>query len=229
VTGARLAASAAVAQAALLAGVLGAAGQLHAPLSDPGKALLVVGSLVAATAEAGSQRGIDRTPGRRTDQLLALQSGLGLLALLAVALVLPGDGALGAVQVAAAMGMASGVVLRCLAIRALGARFVSAARVAAGGALEVTAIYRWLRHPSETGLLLFALGAALASSSAAALAIWAAVLLPASLLRVRREDRVLSRAFGDEHRRYAAAVGALVPRGQLPLRSRSKYIEPTRV
>ena len=73
-----------------------------------------------------------------------------------------------------------------------------------------TGPYRWVRHPSYTGILLGFFG------SAVALAEWrglAAVLLCtiAFLLKIRLEERWMIETFGDAYRRYRREVKALIP------------------
>ena len=72
-------------------------------------------------------------------------------------------------------------------------------------------VYAWMRHPSETGMLLVALGAAILLGSGVAAAVWGALLLPLALARISIEDRCLSEAFGAKHRSYRRRVRALVP------------------
>jgi len=85
-----------------------------------------------------------------------------------------------------ALAIALGIALRVAAIRALGPAFVSTTvmidRVTTGP-------YRFLRHPSELGLVLAASGAAILLSSFAALAIVACAIAPLSVLRALQEDR----------------------------------------
>jgi protein-S-isoprenylcysteine O-methyltransferase Ste14 len=71
-------------------------------------------------------------------------------------------------------------------------------------------IHRRLRHPSETGHLMLALGAAALLASAWA-ALWiAAVVLPLGLARMRSEERALIARL-PAYARYRATTPALVP------------------
>jgi protein-S-isoprenylcysteine O-methyltransferase Ste14 len=70
--------------------------------------------------------------------------------------------------------------------------------------------YRWVRHPIYTGLLLAFIGSALAVGE------WrgglAVAIAAASFWRkLRREEAVMRRQFGDAYAEYAARVPALVP------------------
>jgi protein-S-isoprenylcysteine O-methyltransferase Ste14 len=105
----------------------------------------------------------------------------------------------------------SALALRWAAIKALGPFFETAIQVVPGQPLVREGVYRWLRHPGEAGLLIAAFGACVLLGSRGGLVFWAVVLLPLSIGRVCREDRVLADAFGSPHERYAAGVGGLWP------------------
>jgi protein-S-isoprenylcysteine O-methyltransferase Ste14 len=121
------------------------------------------------------------------------------------------------VQLAGALLLSSGAALRASAVHALGRCFrTEIADV--DGALVRAGIYRYLRHPSETGLLAAALGAAVVLRSTLGVALWCGALLPLTLVRLSLEERALVRRFGEDYRRYAKSVGGLLPfGGRLPL------------
>lgn len=81
----------------------------------------------------------------------------------------------------------------------------------AGQRLVTRGPYRIVRHPAYAGDLALWLGAALATSNIALLALWP-VAVAGNALAAREEGRVLRRTFGDEHARYAERTGMLVPR-----------------
>lgn len=83
-----------------------------------------------------------------------------------------------------------GIVLRVEAIRALGTQFVSDIRV--GRVIVRSGIYALLRHPSEIGLLLIAIGGPLLIGSLFTAFAAALLLLPTSLWRMVREDVALA-------------------------------------
>jgi protein-S-isoprenylcysteine O-methyltransferase Ste14 len=114
-------------------------------------------------------------------------------------------------QPAGAAAMLAGIALRRVAIRQLGEHFVSSVSVPGGRPLVQHGIYTRLRHPSESGLLLLALGTALLLGSGAAAVLAACVLLPLILVRMRIEDGCLLAAFGDEFQSYRTRVPALFP------------------
>jgi len=202
--------AAAVAQVVLLAAVPMLACGLGPGLARAAGLLLLALLGIAAGAETlavGARVETEPVPP------LARASALALLAGFWLALT---EGSLRAAPTHAVPGLLggaallSGVALRVAAIRTLGDDFVSTHRA---GALVTGGVYRVLRHPSETGQLLLALGAALLAQSGAS-ALWlAAVILPLTLLRLRREERALLR-HAPAYAAYRARVGGLLPRLQ---------------
>ena len=72
--------------------------------------------------------------------------------------------------------------------------------------LIVAGPYQWVRHPIYTGLLLAFIGSALAVGE------WRVAIVAASFWRkLRLEETVMRRQFGEAYARYAARVPALIP------------------
>jgi protein-S-isoprenylcysteine O-methyltransferase Ste14 len=117
-----------------------------------------------------------------------LATGLALFAIHAGGLaedLVRGGGTGSLALIAGSSLIVAGIALRIAAIRALGARFVSSCTF---DRVVTTGPYRWMRHPSEVGLLGAAAGAALLLDSAIAATIAAVVLVPMCALRCYRED-----------------------------------------
>ena len=104
----------------------------------------------------------------------------------------------------------SGVTLRAVAVRTLGRDFRTEIE-GVGGVLVRSGVYRFLRHPSETGLLAASLGAAVLLQSVLGLVVWCGALLPVTLTRLALEERALELRFGTLYERYVEEVGGLVP------------------
>lgn len=83
-----------------------------------------------------------------------------------------------------------GIVLRIEAIRALGPQFVSDVQISR--LVIRNGIYAWLRHPSEIGLLLIAIGGPLLIGAPWTAMAAAFVLVPTSLWRMNREEIALA-------------------------------------
>lgn len=107
--------------------------------------------------------------------------------------------------------MFAGIALRYAAIRSLGRYFGNRITVLPDQRLVRRGIYRWLRHPSEAGLLAITLGACLLLGGGVAATIWCACLLPAVLRRIAGEDRQLAAAFAEDFAAYRRDVPALMP------------------
>jgi protein-S-isoprenylcysteine O-methyltransferase Ste14 len=204
---------------AVLLAPLAATGRLASAAADWPVVALVLMAGAFYLAELSAMEHAERRarpPALRIDRLarrLALCSCLAVLAVFWTALL---ERAAGPVSFAwhQALGfvmMPAGIAMRRAAIGRLGERFVTS--VSADGRCELVdeGVYARVRHPSETGLLLVTLGAAILLGSSAAAAVWCAVLLPLTLARIGIEDRCLSRAFGGEFRSYRRRVRALVP------------------
>ena len=95
-------------------------------------------------------------------------------------------------QPAGGLLLAAGIALRVEAIRALGPRFVSDIRV--GKSIVRKGIYALLRHPSEIGLLLIAIGGPLLLGATFTAIAAVILLVPTSLWRMHREDIALAAA-----------------------------------
>jgi hypothetical protein len=169
--------------------VLAPALALAAPgalLGDPRPWLLALLASGLAWAELPGL-GAPSRPSPTAYRRSAQASGLGLLAIYWSGLLRLDPGAARAwCSVAGAVAMALGVCLRAWSIAVLGRSFLTppgSPRQAwvRGGP------YRFCAHPSEVGLLLVGLGAAVMLEDLVGLALWGAVLVPTSLWRARSE------------------------------------------
>jgi len=79
-----------------------------------------------------------------------------------------------------------------------------------GHRLIRTGPYRFVRHPLYTGFIAAVLGSTLAAGTGDALAGFVVILI-AYLIKLRREEALLTREFGDEYLRFKKEVPALVP------------------
>jgi protein-S-isoprenylcysteine O-methyltransferase Ste14 len=107
--------------------------------------------------------------------------------------------------------MAAGVLVRQWAIVTLGRFFTVDVRVHRGQTVVERGPYRWVRHPSYSGLLAFFIGLGLALTNWASLVVLAVLPAAGLLVRIRSEERALLAALGEEYRRYAATRRRLIP------------------
>lgn len=108
--------------------------------------------------------------------------------------------------------IAAGISLRAWSIVTLGRFFQYRIEVQAEHHVVTGGPYRYVRHPSYTGVALVVLGIALASGDV--LSVVAAFVLSAVGLtvRIRAEERQLTDALGEQYQRFAAGRKRLIPR-----------------
>jgi protein-S-isoprenylcysteine O-methyltransferase Ste14 len=106
---------------------------------------------------------------------------------------------------------AVGGALRLWPVFVLGHRFSGLVAIQPGHRLVTDGVYAKVRHPSYAGLLLNALGWALAFRSALGVML-TALMIPPLLARMRAEEALLSSHFGAEYDSYRARTWRLIPR-----------------
>jgi protein-S-isoprenylcysteine O-methyltransferase len=199
---------------ALAAGVLGHLVLLLGPLllvegrlpREPAVWAFVALATVFCAVEASAAHPTRGAGRAEAGGWLPAVTGLALLTVFLAALLGRGAG-----SAAGALLMAGGVALRWAAMRRLGQWFVSEVRLLPGHELVTGGVYRWVRHPSELGLLAIALGAALLLGSRAA-GVGGVGLALLVLWRVRVEDRMLALHFPEAFEAWSREVPALLPR-----------------
>jgi protein-S-isoprenylcysteine O-methyltransferase Ste14 len=107
--------------------------------------------------------------------------------------------------------MCAGIALRQWAVALLGRFFTVDVRVHPDQVIVERGPYRWLRHPSYTGLILTLLGIGVALANWASLTLLAVVPTAGLVVRIRQEERALVAALGEPYRRFAAGRARLVP------------------
>lgn len=124
---------------------------------------------------------------------------------------LPWPGGLLWPVVAGIVLIVTGILLRAWSIATLGRFFQYMIRVQPGHRVVTGGPYRYVRHPSYTGLALVLAGIALASGDVWSL-LAVAILVGAGLaVRIRAEEGQLTQALGAEYEQFAAARKRLVP------------------
>jgi protein-S-isoprenylcysteine O-methyltransferase Ste14 len=105
---------------------------------------------------------------------------------------------------------AFGGALRIWPAFVLGRRFSGLVAIQSGHALVTSGTYGVIRHPSYLGLLVSALGWALAFRSGVGVLL-AACLIPPLLARMGAEERLLRTQFGGEYDAYCSRTWRLIP------------------
>ncbi|MBV8530910.1 MAG: isoprenylcysteine carboxylmethyltransferase family protein [Candidatus Eremiobacteraeota bacterium] len=106
--------------------------------------------------------------------------------------------------------VAVGGTLRIAPVFVLGNRFSGLVAIQPGHALVTHGMYGVIRHPSYLGLLLGALGWALAFRSGIGVLL-AALFIPALIARIHAEEALLHEQFGSEYDAYRARTSRLIP------------------
>ncbi len=203
--------SSATLHAGLVSAAVVAAGRARGVAPTTGALLAVATASLAVGADVLAQRGDDTTLGDAVDRRLAAATALSIAA---ATIAGPLEGTLlergasvGRLAIALAVAVA-GIALRARAIHVLGDDFVTGSR--SPRELRENDVYGWVRHPSESGLVLLSAGVATMTGSLVSfVATFALAIL--AVVRAEREDGTLALAFGVRFDRYAARVGALVP------------------
>ena len=117
----------------------------------------------------------------------------------------------GAFAVAGIVVIWLGLAVRVWAVTTLGGSFRTFVEVDADQAVVTRGPYRWVRHPSYTGLLLVALGFGLGARNWLSLLICAVVPTLGLLPRIAVEESELTRVLGEQYRTYQSATHRLVP------------------
>jgi protein-S-isoprenylcysteine O-methyltransferase Ste14 len=107
--------------------------------------------------------------------------------------------------------MAGGAFVRQWAVFTLGRFFTVEVRVQPNQTVVDRGPYRWVRHPSYTGMILFLVGVGLALTNWVSLVVLAVVPTAGVLVRIRSEERVLLAALGEPYRAYTAPRRRLFP------------------
>jgi protein-S-isoprenylcysteine O-methyltransferase Ste14 len=104
-----------------------------------------------------------------------------------------------------------GLLLRWWSFRTLGRYFTVVLTTSADQPVVRTGPYRFLRHPSYSGLLLVVAGLGLMLQNWVGLAGAFGLLLVALVWRIRVEERALVAAVGDRYREFAGGRARLIP------------------
>jgi protein-S-isoprenylcysteine O-methyltransferase Ste14 len=104
-----------------------------------------------------------------------------------------------------------GLLLRWSSFVSLGRYFTVVLQTSEDQPVVQRGPYRFLRHPSYTGLLLVFLGIGLMVGNWVSIVGAFGLVLVALLYRIRIEERALTVALGDRYREFAASRARLIP------------------
>jgi protein-S-isoprenylcysteine O-methyltransferase Ste14 len=107
--------------------------------------------------------------------------------------------------------IAVGAGIRAWAIGSLGRFFQYQIEIQSGHHVVTRGPYRFVRHPSYTGIALATMGFALACGDVYALLATVVLMTVGLAVRIRAEERQLTQALGAEYRDFAAHRKRLIP------------------
>jgi len=121
----------------------------------------------------------------------------------------PGEGHW--LKLTALLILIAGLALRWSAILSLGKSFSSNVAIHSTQTVLKTGLYRWMRHPSYTGLLLCILAVGLHTLNWISLLVITIPTAAVLLYRIHVEEIALREAFGEEYLEYSRRTKRLVP------------------
>ena len=113
--------------------------------------------------------------------------------------------------IAARVLFVAGLAIRWTAIWTLGRAFSANVAIRVRQKLCTRGLFRWVRHPSYTGMMLIFLAIGLATRNWIGLAIIMVPTTAALMYRIDVEEAALGEAFGREYAEYCAVTKRLVP------------------
>lgn len=114
-------------------------------------------------------------------------------------------------QVVAFLLFAAGLCLRYFSVDRLGPFFTTNVSIRHGHKLIISGPYRWVRHPSYTGLLIALAAAGLAMGDLFALLLLTVPGFFAFRFRIGIEEKLLDKKFGAVYRKYRKQTWKLLP------------------
>jgi protein-S-isoprenylcysteine O-methyltransferase Ste14 len=106
---------------------------------------------------------------------------------------------------------ATGIAFRQWAIAVLGRYFTPIVRVSQGQTVVESGPYRWLAHPSYTGMVLIFIGIGLMLGNWLALLCIVIVPTLGLVVRIKVEERALLAGIGEPYRRFLSTRKRLIP------------------
>ncbi len=116
-----------------------------------------------------------------------------------------------AIRVLGLVIMIGGMIFRFYSIRLLGRFFTPVVTFQPEQTLIQNGPYRYIRHPSYTGVWLVFIGLGLTTVGWIQFAVFSILPLLGLLYRIHVEERMLLQVFGSQYRQYAAHTRKLIP------------------
>jgi protein-S-isoprenylcysteine O-methyltransferase Ste14 len=107
----------------------------------------------------------------------------------------------------------AGSALRLWSFHVAGGAFKAQIEVGEKQRLATTGPYAWVRHPSYLGVIIAYAGIAGTFSSTLGLIALLVLVMPALIIRLLKEEKILAAHFGEEWQRYTAQTGSMLVPG----------------
>ncbi len=104
-----------------------------------------------------------------------------------------------------------GMIIRWWAILSLNKEFTVKISILKNHQLKTTGLYRYIRHPGYTGLILYYFGLGLTLQNGVSILLVFIVISLTILLRISVEEKVLLEHFGYNYRLYSESTKKLIP------------------
>jgi len=104
-----------------------------------------------------------------------------------------------------------GIVIRFMAVSSLGRFFTAEVTIREDHQLKKDGFYRIIRHPSYAGSILSFVGFGISLNNWISLFIITIAIFTAFMKRIRIEESVLQKQFGEEYTKYAKKTYRLIP------------------
>jgi protein-S-isoprenylcysteine O-methyltransferase Ste14 len=114
-------------------------------------------------------------------------------------------------RVTAVVVLIAALVLRWVAVLSLGKAFSANVAIRETQRVRTVGLYRWMRHPSYTGLMLCFVAVGLHTRNWVAFLIVTALPAGALLYRIHVEEIALREHFGQEYIDYSVRTKRLIP------------------
>jgi protein-S-isoprenylcysteine O-methyltransferase Ste14 len=107
--------------------------------------------------------------------------------------------------------LVGGLVIRWIAVLTLGRFFSTSVAIQQDHRLVRTGLFRWVRHPSYSGLLVLLIGMGLSLGNWLSLAVIVVPCFAALLYRIRVEESSLVETLGQDYVEYRRSTKCLLP------------------
>ena len=166
---------------------------------------------VAVATRTRGGKGNVRDRGSMLMLWIVITAGITGCEWLSAVVTAPLFGAAPWLRLASLLVLLTGIVIRWTAILTLGKAFSANVAIREQQKLKQTGLYRFVRHPSYSGLLLILLAVGLHSGNWVGLLVLIVPATAALIYRIHVEEAALSGAFGEQYADYSKVTWRLVP------------------